>query len=189
MQPDGDRLGALREQVQLDVVVLGRRAAQHGPTSRGSNSAAAAWPRAPRCAARTVISPCASPPNRRWYSASASSISVFFGSTRAVGDAEALGRLALGGQEIADAVLGHDARGFLRERAAQVLGALAALLSSRHQKIGSAARGVIGRCSVDVLRSCCSPGVAAPRRQMVRDEVSRTSDRVRRRCASRPCRA
>ena len=42
---------------------------------------------------------------------------------RTVGDAEAFGRLALGGEEIADAVLRHDARRFLRERAAQILGA------------------------------------------------------------------
>ena len=38
----------------------------------------------------------------------------------AVGDAEALGRLALGGQEIMNTVLRHDARRLLGERAAQV---------------------------------------------------------------------
>ncbi len=38
----------------------------------------------------------------------------------AVGDPEALGGLALGDQEVADAVLGHDPRGFLGERAPQV---------------------------------------------------------------------
>ncbi len=38
--------------------------------------------------------------------------------------AQAIRRLALGLQKILDAVLGHDARGFLRQRAAQILGSL-----------------------------------------------------------------
>ena len=43
-----------------------------------------------------------------------------FRQRRAIGDAEALGRLALGQQVIVDAVLAHDARRFLRDRAAQL---------------------------------------------------------------------
>src|SRR5688572_21748280 len=54
---------------------------------------------------------------------------------RAVGDAEPLRGLALGGEEIADAVLRHDARGFLRQGPAQILGAWVQLLHA--QKIGS----------------------------------------------------
>ena len=41
---------------------------------------------------------------------------------RSIGNTETLGGLALGGEEIADAMLRHDPRGFLRERAPQVLG-------------------------------------------------------------------
>ena len=49
----------------------------------------------------------------------------------AIGYPEALGRLALGHQEVADAVLGHDARGFLRQRPAQVVAAGRVSLHSR----------------------------------------------------------
>jgi hypothetical protein len=38
-----------------------------------------------------------------------------------IGNPETLGRLALGGQEIVDAVLDHDARRLLGERAAQIV--------------------------------------------------------------------
>ena len=38
----------------------------------------------------------------------------------AIGDAEALGGLALGGQKVMDAMLRHDARRLLGERAAQI---------------------------------------------------------------------
>jgi hypothetical protein len=47
---------------------------------------------------------------------------------RTVGYAESLGGFALGGEEIADAVLRHDARRFLRQRAAQILSAWGQLL-------------------------------------------------------------
>ena len=49
---------------------------------------------------------------------------------RAIGDPEALGRLALGDQEIAYAVLGHDARGFLRQRAPDIVAARVSLHGS-----------------------------------------------------------
>ena len=43
---------------------------------------------------------------------------MFFGSTATSLHAQPIGRLALRLQEILDAVLGHDARGLLRESAA-----------------------------------------------------------------------
>jgi len=57
----------------------------------------------------------------------------------AVHHPEALGGLALGHQEIADAVLGHEARGFLGQRAPQVLAAGRVSLGFHRdsQKIGS----------------------------------------------------
>jgi hypothetical protein len=91
-----------------------------GPTRRGSNcdSWCIACSAARRCSCRLCSCPLAS--NSRWYSASASSISVLRGSAAPSATPEPLGRLALGGQEVMNAVLRHDARGFLRERAAQV---------------------------------------------------------------------
>ena len=61
---------------------------------------------------------------------------------RSVGNAEAFRRLALGGEEIADAMLGHDARGFLRERAPQVLGPWRQFLHVSEDRIGATLRRV-----------------------------------------------
>ena len=47
-----------------------------------------------------------------------------FGQYGDVVHAEPVGRLALGLQEILDAVLGHDARGFLSQSTAQIFGTL-----------------------------------------------------------------
>ena len=54
-----------------------------------------------------------------------------FGQHGDVVDAQPVRRFALGLQKILDAVLGHDAGGFLGERAAQVLGALRIFLGHR----------------------------------------------------------
>ena len=51
------------------------------------------------------------------------------GQQRAVGNAETLGGLALGHAEVADAVLGHEPRGFLRDGGAQVIPARRRLLA------------------------------------------------------------
>jgi hypothetical protein len=56
---------------------------------------------------------------------------------RHVGHAEALGGLALGDEEILHAVLGHDARGLLRQCAPQIVAAGRMSPGSHRQKIGS----------------------------------------------------
>ena len=59
---------------------------------------------------------------------------------RPVGDAEALGGLALGREEIPDAVFRHDARGFLRERTPQVFGTWGQFLHASEYRVGTALR-------------------------------------------------
>ncbi len=115
------RLRTLREQMQLHVRVLGGRAAQHRTDQ-------------PRGEPRQLTHG----PQRRGalrvqgfgVGVAAEQALVFhqghfdLGVLRqhcAVGDAVAFGGLALGDQEVADAVLGHDSGGFLREGVPQVL--------------------------------------------------------------------
>ena len=65
-QSDRDRLGALREQMQLDVVVLGRGAAQHrADQARLEIRQHLHGATARRCAVRRASHRAASPPNSR----------------------------------------------------------------------------------------------------------------------------
>ena len=109
-----------------------------------------------------------------------------------VGDAEALGGLALGGQEVVDAVLGHDARGFLREGAAQVFAAWR--IAAWSWQTGF--RSPQNSGSVAGSRGLAVPGGRAGR-QLIRHEVSLMAvgvigagelPGVRSRCAASPAR-
>ena len=65
-------------------------------------------------------------------------LAVLWQERRAIDHTETLGSLAFGHEEIADAVFGHDARSFLRQRAPQVVGARRVSLHLQPlQKIGS----------------------------------------------------
>ena len=121
-QLQGHRFGAVREQVQLHLRVLGGRAAQHG-TDQARLKLAQVAHGAERRAALSV---------QRFRVRLAAEQALVFGESDldfgilrqhggAVRDAEAFRGFALGREEVADAVLGHDARGFLRQRTPQVL--------------------------------------------------------------------
>ncbi len=101
-----------------------------------------------------------------------------------LGDAEALGGLALGGAEVLDAVLGHDARGLLGDGAAKVL--VAEGLASWHGAPGSTIRPLRAdgpaQSRTTARRSAlpgCS-GAALAGRQLVEEEILADGVRVAR---------
>ena len=145
--------GAIGEQMQLDVVVFGGSAGEHGTDEPRfeirehlhGRERGATLPRQGLTVLRAAEQPVIL--GQRILDL------AVLGQHRSVGNAEALGGLALGREEIADALLRHDARGFLRERAPQILGTWRQFLHD--QKIGS---GLLccesGEVGIDVLRAC-----------------------------------
>ena len=124
MQLQGHRLGAVGEQVQLDAGVLGGGAREHRAhqarlelleVAHGGQGGAAL--RVQGLEVRGAAEEALVVGERLL------DLAVLRQDGGALRDAEALGGLALGDEEVTHAVLGHDARRFLRQRAAQVIGA------------------------------------------------------------------
>ena len=127
-QPDGHGLGSVREQMQIDVAVIRGGAGKHRPHQPRFEFAQHA---------HRVEGDAALLPQRMVVRIAVEQALVLaqgrldfhvFRQHGDIVDAQPVGRLALGLQEILDAVLGHDPRRFLGEGAAQVLCTLRKLL-------------------------------------------------------------
>ena len=135
-QAERDALGAVREHVQLHVVVRRGGAVQHRPDQPRLELAQPAHRLdrgQPLREQRLDVIVAAEQPlvlGQRLLDLGIAR------QHRAVDDAEALGGLALGEQEVAHAVLGHHPRRLLRQRASQVL-LLARGQLAAHQNSGS----------------------------------------------------